>query len=29
MNSLAKIYVGNADCMNNFENVDSVLNNAC
>ncbi len=26
---LAKMHVGNADCMNSFENVVSVLNNDC
>ncbi len=29
MKRLAKIHVGNADCLNSFENVVSVLNNAC
>ncbi len=29
INCLAKIRVSNADCMNSFENVVSVLNNAC
>ncbi len=29
INCLSKIHVSNADCMNSFENVVSVLNNAC
>ncbi len=29
MKRLAKIHVGNADCLNCFLNVVSVLNNAC
>ncbi len=29
MNRLPKIHLGIADCMNSFENVVSVLNNAC
>ncbi len=29
MNRLAKIHVGNADCINSFENEVSVLNDAC
>ncbi len=29
INCLVKIRVGNADCMNSFENVASVLNNVC
>ncbi len=29
INCLAKIHDGNADCMNSFENMVCVLNNAC